>query len=100
MYLTLLSSEEPYFLLGTIAENMTLSTNPTYVCKDKSGSSFAVTLKPADDGTGVPSFEVKGFKKGHTIVIRRAKRYGVKEGKQGFINAGMEDVKVSLLGRN
>ena len=74
---------------------MTLSTNPTYVCKDKSGASFAVSIKLADVGSAVPKFEVKGFKKGYTIVVRGAKRYGVREGKQGFVNAVAEDIMVS-----
>ena len=76
---------------------MTLSTNPTFVCKDQSNSSFALTIKLVDHGSAAPKFEVKGFKKGYTILIRGAKRYGVREGKQGFVNAVMEDVKVSFF---
>lgn len=68
---------------------MTLGANPTFVCKDRSGSSFAVTIKVAGGG-----FDVKGCKKGYTIVIPDARRFGVKDGKQGFVEVAAAKVKV------
>jgi hypothetical protein len=41
-------------------------------------------------------FAVKTCKKGHTMAIRGAKKYGVKDGKQGFIETTPGEIKVSL----
>ncbi len=35
-----------------------------------------------------------GFKKGFAVVVPGARRSGVKDGKQGFVEAGVEVVKV------
>jgi hypothetical protein len=81
------------FLLGIIVENMTLGANPTFICKDRSGVSFAVTIQlPEEEEGKFP--HVKGFKKGYTIVIKEARRFGVKDGKQGSVRVGVEDVEV------
>jgi hypothetical protein len=83
------------FLLGTILENMTLGANPTFICKDRSGVSFAVTIQlPEKEEGKFP--HVKGFKKGYTIVVKDAKRFGVKDGKQGSVRVGVESVEVCL----
>ncbi|KAK2627117.1 hypothetical protein QTJ16_003083 [Diplocarpon rosae] len=87
-----------YFLLGTIAENMTVSTSPTFILKDRSSTSFALTLKvPADRvQAGVPGggFDVRAFRKGFTVVVPRAKRSGVKEGKAGFVQTPSGSVQI------
>jgi hypothetical protein len=78
---------------------MTLSTSPTFICKDLSGSPFALTLRiPASlvkeevQGGG---YDVSSFKKGFTFVVPGARRSGVSEGKQGFVEIPAEEVKVS-----
>lgn len=72
---------------------MTLSANPTFVCKDKSSQSFAVTIKPR---SGAPPFDSKPFKKGYTMVVSNARIHGIEGGKQGFISTTPEHVKVNL----
>ncbi len=37
---------------------------------------------------------MRGFKKGFAIVVPGARRSGMKEGKQGFVEIGVESVKV------
>jgi hypothetical protein len=81
------------FLLGTILENMTLGANPTFICKDRSGTSFAVSIQLSGKGEGKFP-HMKGFKKGYTIVVRGARRFGVKDGKQGSVRVGVEGVEV------
>jgi hypothetical protein len=80
------------FLLGTILENMTLGANPTFICKDRSSVSFAVTIQlPEKEEGKFP--HLKGFKKGYTIVVKGARRFGVKDGKQGSVRVGVEGVE-------
>ena len=83
-----------FYLVGTISENMTLATNPTFVCKDRDIVPFAVTIKLDSNPQG-ERFDVKACKKGHTMAILDAKKYGVKEGKQGFIETTPGKIKAS-----
>lgn len=55
---------------------------------------FAVTIK-LDSNPQVEKFDVKTCKKGHTMAILDAKKYGVKEGKQGFVETIPGKIKVS-----
>lgn len=59
---------------------------------------FAVTIKLDSSAKG-EKFDVKACKKGYTMAIRDAKKYGVKEGKQGFIETTVEGIKVSASGK-
>ncbi|KHJ32972.1 putative zinc mynd-type domain containing protein [Erysiphe necator] len=86
------------YLLGTIQLEATLSTSPTYICKDSKGKLFAVTVKiPANEikenvrGGG---FDVTAWKRGWCLVIPEPKRSGVENGKQGFIALHKADVMV------
>ena len=77
---------------------MTLSTSPTFICKDPSGAPFALTLRiPAalvKAGVQGGGYDVSGFKKGFTFVVPNAKRSGMSEGKQGFVEIPVDEVKV------
>jgi hypothetical protein len=91
-------------LVATISENMTLSTSPTFICKDVSSTPFALTLRiPAasiTEGVRGGGYDVRGFKKGFTVVVPGATRSGVKEGKQGFVEVAVGSVKVrGILGK-
>ena len=68
--------ERRWFLVGQIAENMTI-TQPTLILRDRDSSSFALTFEA--------SIDIGGWKKGYTLVIENAKRTEGKEGKQGFV---------------
>ena len=85
-------------MLGTIAENMTVSASPTFILKDRNNASFALTLRiPADEiNENLPGggFDAKGFKKGFTAVVEGARRSGAKEEKAGFVVAPSGSVKV------
>jgi hypothetical protein len=77
---------------------MTLSTVPTFICKDRDSVSFALkVVLPA--GSSIESFDYKRFKKGFTVAVNNPRRSGVVGGKQGFIEARLSDVEVgdSLL---
>ncbi|KAL5317506.1 hypothetical protein ACEPPN_014601 [Leptodophora sp. 'Broadleaf-Isolate-01'] len=91
----------PYYLLGTIAENMTVSASPTFILKDRDNVSFALTLRipPDEIKENLPGggLDVRGFKKGFTVVVEGARRSGVKEGKAGFVVAPSGSVKVFPL---
>jgi len=99
------STRPLHFLLGTLSENMTLSTNPTLICKDVATTPFAVVIdlsrntgSPLQEQPGIAptllqNFDFKPFRKGHTLVIRNARRHGVGE-KQGFIKVAREDVTI------
>ncbi|KAG4442053.1 hypothetical protein IFR05_002447 [Cadophora sp. M221] len=88
----------PYHLLGTIAENMTVSASPTFILKDRDNVSFALTLRipPEEIKENLPGggLDVSGFKKGFTVVVEGARRSGVKEGKAGFVVAPSGSVKI------
>jgi hypothetical protein len=77
---------------------MTISTSPTFICKDPSDSPFALTLRiPAasvKEGVRGGGYDVRAFKKGFAVVVPEARRSGVKDGKQGFVEVGVGDVKV------
>ncbi|PVH88868.1 hypothetical protein DL98DRAFT_565721 [Cadophora sp. DSE1049] len=91
-------TDTPYYLLGTIAENMTVSASPTFILKDRNNVSFALTLRiPADEiKEDIPGggFDAKGFKKGFTAVVEGARRSGAKEEKAGFVVAPSASVKI------
>lgn len=83
---------------------MTLSTNPTFICKDRSGAPFALTLKlprhmQKDDMRG-GGLDFKLYKKGWTVVVRRPVRSGVKDGKQGFVECEVEESLVCFESRD
>ncbi|CAI4215377.1 unnamed protein product [Parascedosporium putredinis] len=66
----------PWFLVGQVAENMTI-TQPTLICRDRASASFALTFEERD-------FSLASFKKGHTVVVKGARRTeGKEEGKRG-----------------
>ena len=73
---------------------MTLGANPTFVCRDRSGISFAVTIQLSEKGGEEGKFDVKGFKKGYTIVVKGARKFGVRDGKQGSVKTGRDEVEV------
>lgn len=77
---------------------MTLGTNPTFICKDRDMGPFAVTIKLGLSSPG-ETFDVKACKKSYTMAIHEAKKYGVKEGKQGFVETIPGRIKASLNGR-
>ncbi|KAG9234491.1 hypothetical protein BJ875DRAFT_461334 [Amylocarpus encephaloides] len=94
---------ENYFLLGTIMENMTLTPiTPTFICKDRNGASFAVTLKLRGSQENMfHSGSPKGknsFGKGKTVVVKNARRKGSRKEdaslgqkeKKGFVEIGWE----------
>lgn len=80
---------------------MTLSTSPTFICKDPSNAPFALTLRlppsTVKEGVRGGGYDVGGFKKGFTFVVPRARRSGVSEGKQGFVEVPVGDVKVGVI---
>ncbi len=82
---------------------MTLSTSPTFICKDPSNTPFALTLRiPASQvkqGVQGGGYDVSAFKKGLTIVVPNARRRGVSEGKQGFVEVPIGEVKVRSRGK-
>jgi hypothetical protein len=45
---------------------------------------------------GIEKFEYTKFKKGFTVVVEDAKRSGVVDGKQGYIESKLEDIKVRV----
>lgn len=80
---------------------MTLGSNPTFICKDRSGASFALTLKlprhmQKEDVRG-GGLDFKAYKKGWTVVVRCPARSGVKDGKQGFVEAEVEESLVGYI---
>jgi hypothetical protein len=75
---------------------MTLSTNPTFICKDRTDSPFAVMVKFDGYTSGLP-FDVKACKKGYTMCVARARRSGATEGRQGFVKAEVGDVIVGSM---
>lgn len=69
---------ERWFLLGQISENMTI-TKPTLILRDRNSAAFALTFEEG----GV---DLKGWKKGYTLVAENARRTESKEeGKRGFV---------------
>lgn len=74
-------NNKDHYLLATIHENMTLSTTPTYICKDRNKAEFAIKFVPRQGD----KLDTTLLKKGHTIVVKNARRSGVKDGKQGYI---------------
>ncbi|KAK4453805.1 putative zinc mynd-type domain protein [Podospora aff. communis PSN243] len=74
----------PYFLLGQIKDDMTI-TKPTLVLLDRESSPFALVFDGLDrDGV---NFNKVGLKKGHTAVIPNGRKVPPKEeGKRGFVS--------------
>lgn len=74
---------------------MTLAMNPTFICKDRSGAAFALTLKlPRHmhrEGVRGGALDFKLYRKGWTVLAKGPCRSGVKEGKQGFVECELED---------
>ncbi|KEZ38782.1 hypothetical protein SAPIO_CDS10819 [Scedosporium apiospermum] len=82
------SPSEPWYLVAQIFENMTI-TQPTLICRDRNSASFALTFEDRD-------FSLSSFKKGFTVVVRRARRTEAREeGKRGFVTVekGEEGVR-------
>jgi hypothetical protein len=75
---------------------MTLSSTPTFICKDRDSVSFAVKIV-LPQGMGLEQFEYKRFKKGFTIVVRDARKGGVVGGKQGFIESSLDNIEVCIF---
>lgn len=86
------------YLLGTIQLEATLSTSPTYICKDRNGQQFAVTVRipPAEIKSDLRGggFDVTAWKRGWCLAIPNAKRHGVENGKQGYIVAEKKNIMV------
>ena len=77
---------------------MTFSHTPTIICKDRTNASFALKLDlDVRTEEGQKAFSGMKLKKGTAIVVKDAKRNGVREGKQGFIQVGVDGLKVCLL---
>jgi len=88
-------TQKTYFLLAEIHENMTFSHTPTIICKDPTNASFALKLDlDVRTEAGKKAFSEMKLKKGTTIVVRDAKRNGVREGKQGYIQVGVDGLEV------
>jgi hypothetical protein len=75
---------------------MTLSSTPTFICKDRDLDSFALKIS-LSHGMKIEDFEHQKFKKGFTVVVKNARRGGVVNGKQGYIETKLEDVQVSIF---
>lgn len=73
---------------------MTLGTSPTFICKDREAVAFAVTIKLDSSSSQDAMFDVKTCRKGHCMAILDAKKFGVKEGKQGFVETRPGRIKV------
>ncbi|KAH8597702.1 hypothetical protein B0O99DRAFT_64928 [Bisporella sp. PMI_857] len=88
------STEAPkdprHYLVATIHENMTFSDTATFICKDRTDTSFALKIHIP----GPSSFDVKKLKKGMAVVVKGAERDGVKDGKQGFVGALADDINI------
>lgn len=84
---------QSHFLLATISENMTLSDTPTFICKDRDSTTFALKII-LPKNLGIERFEYQKFKKGLTVVVKNARRGGVVDGRQGYIETGLENVQV------
>jgi hypothetical protein len=94
------SSTSTRYLLGSISENMTLSTSPTFILSDTSSHSFALKImlpeSLKDESSYMGKFDAKGWKKSWTAVVRNPVRRGVKEGvKMGWLESGVDNVWVS-----
>jgi len=79
-----------WFLLAEVKDDMTI-TKPTLVLSDRDGAPFALVFDgfERDD----LNFKAMGLRKGHTAVVRRARRTPPKEeGKRGFVSVGKAGV--------
>ncbi|CAJ2505493.1 Uu.00g128870.m01.CDS01 [Anthostomella pinea] len=79
-----------WYLLAQIKENMTV-TKPTLICTDRRGMDFAITFEDT-------AMSLRGYRKGHTLVVRRATRTERGQGKKAVVRveAGRSgDAKVS-----
>ncbi|KAI1817422.1 hypothetical protein GGS20DRAFT_36706 [Poronia punctata] len=84
------SQEQKWHLLAQIKENMTI-TQPTFIVTDRTGTDFALLFDNVDD-----KFNPKGFRKGYTVAVPRARRTDrVEEGKRSVVRVSAVDgVKV------
>lgn len=77
---------------------MTFSHTPTIICKDRTNASFALKLDlDVRTEAGKKAFSEMKLKKGTTIVVRDAKRNGVREGKQGYVQVGVDGLEVRSI---
>jgi len=74
---------------------MTLSITPTYICKDRNKAEFAIKFVPLRGD----KLDTTLLKKGHTIVVKNARRSGVKDGKQGYIEVPGNSFDVNMANR-
>ncbi|KAI1350290.1 hypothetical protein F5Y01DRAFT_315863 [Xylaria sp. FL0043] len=83
-------SDKRWWLLAQIKENMTI-TKPTLIVTDRTGVDFALLFEDKMD--------LKGFRKGHTIAVPRARRTDREgDGKKAVVHVPLgsgADVKVS-----
>lgn len=66
-----------WWMLAQVKVNMTL-TKPTLIVTDRRGLDFAVTFEDT-------SMDLKGYKKGYTMVVPRAQRTDREEGKKAVM---------------
>ncbi|SZF00074.1 unnamed protein product [Blumeria hordei] len=92
------SMAQSTYLLGTIHLEATVSTSPTYICLDRVGAQFAVTIQlpphEVKEGVRGGGFDLAAWKRGWCLAIRRPQRFGVDTNKQGFIAVEKDDVMV------
>ncbi|KAK7917413.1 hypothetical protein PG985_011021 [Apiospora marii] len=74
-----------WWMLAQVKVNMTL-TKPTLIVTDRRGLDFAVTFE--DSG-----MDLKGYKKGYTMVVPRAQRTDREEGKKAVMRIEAGDCK-------
>lgn len=74
---------------------MTFTHTPTLMCKDRTGTSFALKLKlDLRTQEGKELFKALKMKKGSTVVVHEPLRSGVVGGKQGFIECEANEIEV------
>ncbi|KAK8071257.1 glycosyl hydrolase family 76 [Apiospora hydei] len=74
-----------WWMLAQVKVNMTL-TKPTLIVTDRRGLDFAVTFEDS-------SMDLKGYKKGYTMVVPRAQRTDREEGKKAVMRIEARDCK-------
>ncbi|KAK6839326.1 hypothetical protein PG987_005192 [Apiospora arundinis] len=75
-----------WWMLAQVKVNMTL-TKPTLIVTDRRGLDFAVTFEDS-------SMDLKGYKKGYTMVVPRAQRTDREEGKKAVMRIEARDCKL------
>ncbi|KAK8092954.1 glycosyl hydrolase family 76 [Apiospora kogelbergensis] len=74
-----------WWMLAQVKVNMTL-TKPTLIVTDRRGLDFAVTFEDS-------SMDLKGYRKGYTMVVPRAQRTDREEGKKAVMRIEAKDCK-------